>query len=171
MKSFEKILNILSKFVKLLLIISVTVIVLCLAAQVIARYVFRYGIPWSDELARYCLIYISILGAVIITQERGHISVSFLDNLLGKHALWVLDLIRILISAVFSFLVVSFTKDAFTAIMGSVSVALHIPMEIIYAVYPFSFSCMLLYQIFHFISDLRNAPWKKDKGRKEEKTA
>lgn len=156
MKFVHKGLDLLGKVVRVCLILLVASMLVAVTMQVIGRYVFRKGFTWTDEFARYCLIFTSILGAVIVTQEKGHISIDVLDNLLGDRAILVMDIFRMLLSITFSILVLSFTHVTFDAIRGSVSIAMHIPMEIIYAIYPVSFAAMLLYQIFGLVTDIAN---------------
>lgn len=162
MKIVNKVLDILGIIVRVCIAVLMLGMLVAVTMQVVARYVFHYGFSWTDEFARYCLIFVSIMGAVLVTQERKHISVSVFDSLLGKNAIWVLDLVRLAISAVFSVLVISFTRVTFDTIRGAVSTTMHIPMEIVYAVYPFSFGAMLLYQIFGIISDIYDRVKTKD---------
>jgi TRAP-type C4-dicarboxylate transport system permease small subunit len=39
---------------------------------VIARYVFNAPPFWTEELARFCLIWLTFVGAVVVHAERSH---------------------------------------------------------------------------------------------------
>jgi TRAP-type transport system small permease protein len=53
-------------------------------AQVIFRYVFRSPLPWSEELARYCFVWIVFLGATLGLERGVHIGVDILTILLPQ---------------------------------------------------------------------------------------
>jgi TRAP-type C4-dicarboxylate transport system permease small subunit len=40
--------------------------------QVILRYVFNTGFSWTEELARYLMIYLSLIGSSIVLQNKDH---------------------------------------------------------------------------------------------------
>ena len=46
-----------------------------MGAQVVARYVFHAPISWSEEWARFALIWLAFLSAAFVMAERGHIAV------------------------------------------------------------------------------------------------
>jgi TRAP-type C4-dicarboxylate transport system permease small subunit len=51
-------------------------------AQVIFRFVLRASLPWSEEAARYIMVWISMLGAGIGIRRKGHIGVEAVVMLL-----------------------------------------------------------------------------------------
>lgn len=51
------------------------VVVITLAAQVIARYVFRSPISWSEEVARLALIWLTFVSSGFLTAHREQITV------------------------------------------------------------------------------------------------
>ena len=53
-------------------------------AQVVCRYVFQAPLPWSEELARYCFVWIVFLGATLGLEKGVHIGVDILTVLLPK---------------------------------------------------------------------------------------
>lgn len=53
--------------------------------QVLTRYVLKFGIPWTDEAARFLFLWSTFLGAAIAQRTNSHIRVSILtDRLKGK---------------------------------------------------------------------------------------
>ncbi len=56
------------------------VFVILTALQVFLRYVLNSSLYWSDELARFCLIWFIFLGVIIITTENDHIKVGIYVN-------------------------------------------------------------------------------------------
>jgi TRAP-type C4-dicarboxylate transport system permease small subunit len=53
---------------------------LCAVIQVVSRYILRISIPWTEEMARYCLIMFTMLGSAIVTQKGGHLGAYFLRD-------------------------------------------------------------------------------------------
>jgi TRAP-type C4-dicarboxylate transport system permease small subunit len=58
------------------------IIVACLAAMVIMvfsnvvmRYAFNTGLPVSEELARWCFVWLTFLGSILVLHDRAHLGV------------------------------------------------------------------------------------------------
>lgn len=71
-----------TKLIKTYFSLLKIVIVLCLAAMVVMvfanvvmRYVFNTGLPVSEELARWCFVWLTFLGAILVLHERSHLGV------------------------------------------------------------------------------------------------
>jgi TRAP-type C4-dicarboxylate transport system permease small subunit len=69
------------------------VMVLCLAAMcvmvfgnVILRHFFDSGINTSEELSRFMFIWLTFLGAIVVTREGGHLGMDMVVRLLGGRA-------------------------------------------------------------------------------------
>lgn len=50
-------------------------ILLSMSSQVIARYGFRSPFSWSEELARFAMIWLAFIAAPLVMAQRGHITV------------------------------------------------------------------------------------------------
>ncbi|MBM4093672.1 MAG: TRAP transporter small permease [Planctomycetes bacterium] len=67
----------------------VTVLV-TMAAQVVARYVFRKPISWSEEWARFALIWLAFMAAAFVMAEGRHIAVDVVSSRLSARGkLWL----------------------------------------------------------------------------------
>ena len=68
-------------------------IVLLTLAQVIWRYVLDDPLQWSEELARYCFVWLTLLGAsALLRLSDGHPRIDSLWHLAGLHVRSALDL-------------------------------------------------------------------------------
>ena len=66
-------------WVLITLVVVMTVVVLL---QVIYRYLLAQPLHWSEELARYLFVWISVLGAALSVQRRGHFGMDFFFKML-----------------------------------------------------------------------------------------
>jgi TRAP-type C4-dicarboxylate transport system permease small subunit len=58
--------------------------------QVFMRYIFLYSLSWSEEVARYLMIWVSFLGASLALKHGFHIGVEFVINRIsGKMRGWI----------------------------------------------------------------------------------
>ena len=74
--NFKKIFNFLeSKFEELFACIALVIISLCVIFQVISRYVFNFGITWTEELAGFAMPWAIYMGAALGVRERFHIRI------------------------------------------------------------------------------------------------
>ena len=65
-----------------LLGLGVAVMVLAMIWQVVGRYVFSRAPGWSEELARFLMLWITMLGSAAALRGGGHLAVtSFVDSL------------------------------------------------------------------------------------------
>lgn len=75
-------------------IVTFAVIVATTSVQVGLRYVFSYSLPWADELARYCLVWMVFVGMVSALVRGQHVTVDLLrDRYRGRLRLWAFNVI------------------------------------------------------------------------------
>ncbi len=55
-----------------------------MAAQVVARYVFHAPLAWSEEWARFAMIWLAFLAAAFVMAEQGHIAVDVVSSRLSR---------------------------------------------------------------------------------------
>lgn len=110
-----------------LLLVAIACIML---AQIIARYIFRSALSWSDELTRYMLVWAGFLSVSYCVKKRVSIKIEQLQNALPKRLIPVIRMIRHTI--VFAYCVImipyaiTYVKQA--AASGATSAAMRIPM-------------------------------------------
>ncbi len=118
-------------------------------AQVIARFVFENPISWSEEVARFLFIWITMMGACHAIAYGKHFSVDFLlsqlPSRLQQHIGWIISL------CVFAFAALMLGYGAYTAwfTRNQVSPALLIPMSYPYLCVPLSGLFMIIHLVAH----------------------
>jgi len=55
---------------------TLTVALVSMAAQVVWRYVLGDSLVWSEEVARYALIWSSMIGAAVAYRQGGHVAIT-----------------------------------------------------------------------------------------------
>lgn len=122
---------------EVLLTIVFSVMVTVIFVQVIARMLDN-SLSWSEELGRYCFIWLVYLGISYGVKKQRHISVDVLLVILKGRARIILNLLANIIFLVFSLVVVRYGSDIALQLLsfGQKSPALHIPMGLVYMASP-----------------------------------
>jgi len=84
---------------------SMAVIVVVMAVQVVARYVFNASLIWAEELCRYILVWQTFLFVGVAYQRGELIAVEVVPDLLGPRARFLLKLAASLPILVFLWLI------------------------------------------------------------------
>lgn len=66
------------KLLELLVVLSLVAMVIMVFGNVVLRYAFNSGILVSEEMSRYCFIWLTYVGAMIAMRERAHLGVDTL---------------------------------------------------------------------------------------------
>ncbi|WP_319518195.1 TRAP transporter small permease [uncultured Martelella sp.] len=142
-------------FERILLTIALLVMATVLFAQVIMRYFLRSPFVWSEELARYVLVWAAIIGVSLAVRERKHISVDFLPLIFGERSYRIFAVIAHIGVLAFSFIMISASIPLIERLqaIGQTSPALGIPMWMVYAAIPVGFSLTLLRTIQALVMD------------------
>jgi TRAP-type C4-dicarboxylate transport system permease small subunit len=74
----QKPINLFFKLLELLVVVCMVAMVIMVFGNVVLRYGFNSGIDVSDEMSRYCFIWLTYLGAMIAMREGGHLGVDTL---------------------------------------------------------------------------------------------
>ncbi|MDN7131075.1 TRAP transporter small permease [Halomonas sp. MC140] len=136
-----------------LLILSASFI---LFANVIARYVFNDGFSWAEELVRYQIVWMVLLGASVAARQGIHIGIDILRRFSPPSVAKSIVLLVHAVSIVFCFFLVFYgiqlTEQ--THRFGQVSSALQAPMWIIQLAIPVGAFLMGLRFTQHFFQTL-----------------
>ncbi len=84
--------------VAMLLLVAMTTLIVI---QVVGRNVFSAGLPWAEELARYCGLGVVYLTVPLLLMHNTHIKVDLLPARLGGRSKRALDLVNELLVLAF----------------------------------------------------------------------
>lgn len=135
-----------------LLVVLMAVAVLNVLWQVAARFVLGDPSTVTQELARYLLIWLSILGAGYVVGQRGHLALELLLEKLSGQALRGVQFVIFGCVAAFALfvMVVGGTRFVYIqATLGQTSPTLGWPLWAVYTVIPLSGLLMLVYTAIH----------------------
>ncbi|MGD9124478.1 MAG: TRAP transporter small permease [Desulfarculaceae bacterium] len=138
--------------------IAMSVIILL---QVFFRYVVGASISWSEEAARYLMVWMGSLGAVVALRQGRHIGVRVLvDRLPGRtYDRFLVPVVQATIVTFLSFLLWQGVELA-NFNLDQLSPALEIPMLIPYAAVP----AAALMMILDILADILQDRWPTDMG-------
>ena len=107
-----------------------------LVLQVFCRYALDASLSWSEELSRYLMIWIAMLGAVAVLDATDFVSFRWIVNLLGPTARRVVRVLTVLSSIAFLAIMVYVGTKLALHNMKQLSPALYMPIGWVYAALP-----------------------------------
>ncbi|MCB9303312.1 MAG: TRAP transporter small permease [Lewinellaceae bacterium] len=126
---------------------------------VFTRYAMGNQSGWSEELARFLLIWIGILGAAYAAGQDMHLSIELLMPKLQKKSQIRLKLLISFLIAAFAFTVMVIGGGRLmyiTQVLGQLSPALRVPMAVVYSVAPLSGILVIYYKASDVVTLLQN---------------
>ena len=125
-------------------IIVISVVMICVTlAQVIFRYVIAAPLPWSEELARYCFVWIVFLGGAVGLARGIHLGVDLFVNMLPRSAQRGMDILTSALIGAFAATVINASFPVLNMNMFQRSPALGVQMSWIYIAIPISMALIL----------------------------
>jgi len=142
-----------------MVIVVMAVLVVDVLWQVFTRFILRDPSSYTEELARYLMIWVGLLGASYAAGKRMHLAVDLLPTKLTGRPKHYLGLVIEGFTLIFALLVLVVGGVRLVWVMlylGQTSPALQIPMGYVYLVVPVSGLLIAFYAVF-FIDEQRQA--------------
>ena len=115
--------------------------------QVVARYVFNQPPTWTEELARFCQVWIVLLASSICLRKGSHLSVDYLGPALPRRVRRALALITGCLIAIYSAVLVIWGVRLLMIGLAQTSPAMQLNMGWVYLIFPVAGGLMLLESI------------------------
>lgn len=126
-------------------IIVISIVMVCVTlAQVVFRYVIAAPLPWSEELARYCFVWIVFLGGALGLARGIHLGVDLLVNTFPPRMQRAFDALTTLLIGAFAVTVIYASLPVINMNMFQRSPALGVQMSYIYVAIPISMVLIVL---------------------------
>ena len=121
---------------------------------VLTRYLIGSQASWTEELARFLLIWIGILGAAYASGQKMHLAIDLLKPQLSPsnqgRLTFFINLLVIFFAA--TVMVIGGLRLIYiTQTLGQLSPALRVPMAIIYSVVPISGLLVIYYKVLELV--------------------
>jgi len=136
--------------VAVMLIIIMAVMVINVTWQVLSRYVFQSPSSYTDELSRYLLVWLGMLGAAYVAGKNEHLAIDLFPQKLhgiAKQRLLIFISLVIVAFALPVMVLGGGNLVYITYVLQQKSATLGLPLAIVYAMIPISGLLVIFYQI------------------------
>lgn len=150
MKTFIKKLD---RALEIVVITLMGILVIDVLWQVFSRFILSDPSSFTDELARFLLIWLSLFGGAYMLGKKQHLAIDLITHRLDKRQILYLDTVvqSVILVFVITVLIIGGSRLVFvTLYLNQTSAALGIELGYVYAVIPLSGLIMCLYCI-HFL--------------------
>ena len=144
LKTLNRLLVVIETYTVVGLLVTVSVVVLL---QVGMRYLFAYPNPWSEEVSRFCFIWMSLIGASLAVERRAHFGFDRVTKDLTPRTKRVANAFAEAVVLMFSLLLVFTGLLLMELTIGERSSALNLPIALVYAAVPVSGVLMVIHML------------------------
>src|SRR5699024_10847851 len=133
-----------------ILIIIMGLMVINVLWQVFSRYISGSPSSWTDELSRYLMIWVGILGAAYVSGKNMHVAIDYLPSKLSEKPRKRLETvvhIIVLLFALFALVVGGIRLVHISFTLGQTTAALGMPLAVVYMVIPLSGLLIIYYKL------------------------
>ncbi|MCB0730236.1 MAG: TRAP transporter small permease [Ignavibacteriae bacterium] len=144
------------KVLKWVLVIIMAAMTINVLWQVFTRFILQDPSSFTEELARYMLIWIGILGASYVAGQKMHLAIDLLSTKLTsvkKSYLEIFIQSMIFLFAFFVMVIGGIRLVNITLTLNQISAALQIPLGYVYSVVPLSGALMMFYSLAFIIEE------------------
>ena len=131
----------LCRFAVISCVLSIALIV---SASIFFRYVLNDSITWSEEIAKYLMVWMVFVGAPVAMVESRHIAIEMFPNLFRPR---IRALIFLIVNLLIVLTMAFWTYRGFTYTVGGMSQVMSsfdkIPLGVVFASIPFG-SCIMM---------------------------
>lgn len=155
---FTKIAVVIERILDAVLLVALVIMAASITYQVFGRYVLNHSPSWTEEIARFMMAWITMLGSAVVIRSEGHIAVTVvaesLPPRLRQAVLWLRDLIIITTAGALAWFGYGF------ALIGArrASPALEISMYWPFLAIPIGAAMIALLLVLHRLGHLRGEP-------------
>lgn len=139
-----------NKIIERFLVLILVGMVLNVIWQVFTRFFTSNPSAFNNELARYLMIWLGILGAAYISGKQEHVAIDFFVKKLNNSLRRFIDrfvLFSILSFAFFVMIIGGFNLVYITLKLEQYSPSLQIPLALVYSIIPISGLLIIFYKV------------------------
>ena len=132
----KKIFNVIFHALEWLAMISLVVMTGVVFFDVILRYIFNQGMPWTQEIATLLLVWFSLIGMAIGVGEKIHISIEMFTMKCSKKVIGILETIDHLLIAGIGVMMLVYGLQIMNVTKNSTMPATKMPSAVLYIILP-----------------------------------
>ena len=152
--------TVLTKVLEFFLIVAVALLVLDVVWGVVTRYAFGQQATWTEELARFLLIWVTLLGAAVAFGQKGHLGVDYFVEKLHRDARRLMSIVSHLIVIFFAIAIFIYGGSQVvsnTLAMEQVTPSLGWKMGHVYLALPVSGVFILMFALSNLFESLADS--------------
>lgn len=142
MNKFEQVFIAVNRWLLIFLLSAMSVIVF---VNVVMRYVTDASIPWSEEVSRHMMIWLTFLGSGLVLRSGGHIAIDNLQDALSTRNARLLRWLVFLLMTFFFGLLFYYGCIYVSRTMMQTTAATEIPFGYIYLAMPVGLGLMIIH--------------------------
>jgi TRAP-type C4-dicarboxylate transport system permease small subunit len=120
------------------------VLTVAVFVQVVARYVFNQPPAWTEELARFCQVWIVLLASSLCIRKGSHLAVDYVGPSLSIPVRRILAMTIAVLIAAYSLVVAVWGVRLVMVGLQQISPAMQLNMGLVYLVFPLAGGLMVL---------------------------
>lgn len=165
MAALRKVLN---RILEILAGVSFLVMVALTCWQVFARYILGSPSTWSEELVSYMFAWASLMGASLITGERGHMNIPIVVERMNPTLQKVLGVSGELVAFLFSLVILIYGGVKISGLaMGQMTSSLNVAVGVFYVIMPVCGVVNMIYTVLNIADICKAKPEEKPVLEKE----
>jgi TRAP-type C4-dicarboxylate transport system permease small subunit len=145
----NKVSDVLNRVCELALVLFLSAMAMVVFLEILFRYVFHLPLFWTEEFARYCLVWSSLLGASIALKRGEHIAVTLLLNRFPPPPRRVMMVVAEISVAAILAVILWGGINLVMVTSRQLSPALRISMALPYSALPIAAAVMLVHVLNH----------------------
>lgn len=152
MKIVQTIHKTLDRFLFTLCVVIMVALVIDVSWQVLSRYLLGSPSTFTDEAARYLMVWMTFLGGAYMFGCNGHLCVTSIRDHLPPFIKSVVIVVTYILIAAFALLVMLYgSQRLILRTLSQPSPSLGIPMGWFYGILPLSAVCIIAYTVLNLI--------------------
>lgn len=134
-------------FENTLAVVFLTTMIIAVGTQVLSRYLLPVPVSWTEELARYSLIWLTFIGAAMALYSKGHFALEIILNKIAPKIKYIMQLGILIALAVFLAVNAYSSAMILKILQYQTSAAMQLPMSYVYLAMPVGSVFMLIHVI------------------------
>lgn len=155
MSTLERLSLELNRWIEYLLFGLGLTMTLVVATQVFFRYVLNQSLFWSEELARFLLVWLSFLGASVAYRRKVHPGIDVLTSRMPEVLRKISAITVHIVSLALFGVMVLYGYHFAHFVRLQISPALYVPKWVIFSIVPFSGLILMIHGITFFLNELK----------------